>query len=218
VPLTAILNLRGRNANSGCSVLHWPQDLAVGSRVDDLVGGDAGEAVARDVADAVAARLDAVHVGVCEKIHDVGGVGEGDPVVLAVLPRREVAEPAVAVFVGTARTPVVVAGDAAEGAQLLRAQHAVRHGNAQHRRVTLDVPAVLQAQRPEIVVGQLAREMALQLVAELPGALVDEPAIEFCVAVHASREGPAVNAGPGRPECTGRGRAKASALATDAGL
>src|SRR5205085_5716043 len=30
------------------------QDLAVGPRVDDLVGGDAGEAVAGDVADAVA--------------------------------------------------------------------------------------------------------------------------------------------------------------------
>ena len=43
-PLTAILNLRGRNANSGCSVLHWRRISQYGPRVDDLVGGDAGEA------------------------------------------------------------------------------------------------------------------------------------------------------------------------------
>ena len=51
-----------------------------------------------------------------------------------------------------------------------RGQRAVRHGDARHRRVALDVPAVLQAQRAELVVAQLAGEVALQLVAELRGA------------------------------------------------
>ena len=51
--------------------------------------------------------------------------------------------------------------------------------------MALHVPAVLQAQRAEVVVGQLAGEMALELVAELRGALVHELAVEFVVSVHA---------------------------------
>ena len=150
-----------------------------------LKKNDAGEAVAGDVADAVAAGLDAVHVGIGEDVHHVGGVGQGDPVVLAVLPRREVAVAAPLVLVGAALAGVELASDAAEGAQLLGAQLAVRDGHAQHRRMALDVPAVLQAQGPEVVVGKLPGEVALQLVAELGGALVNELAVEFCVAVHA---------------------------------
>ena len=67
------------------------QDLAVGPRVDDLVGRDAGECVAGDVADAVAAGLDAVHVDLGQQVHHVGALGERDPVELQVLARREVA-------------------------------------------------------------------------------------------------------------------------------
>ena len=161
------------------------QDLAVRPRVDDLVGGDAGEAVAGDVPDAVAAGLDAVHVGVGEQVHHVGGVGQGDPVELAVLARREVAEAAAAAFVGAAVAAVELARDAGQRAQLLRAQLAVGHGDAQHRRVALHVPAVLQAQRAEVVVGQLAGEVALELVAELRRALVHEAAVEVVVSIHA---------------------------------
>ena len=95
------------------------------------------------------------------------------------------AEAAAAAFVGAAGAAVELARDAGQRAQLLRAQLAVGHGDAQHRRVALDVPAVLQAQRPEVVVGQLAGEVALELVAELRGALVHELAVEFVVAVHA---------------------------------
>ena len=161
------------------------QDLAVGPRIDDLVGGDAGEAVAGDVADAVAAGLDAVHVGVGEHVHDVGGVAQRDPVELAVLARREVAE-AAAPGVGPVVAAVELARDAREGAQLLRAQLAVGHGDAQHRRVALHVPAVLQAQRAEFVVAELAREVALELVAELRRAPVHEVAVEIVVSVHAA--------------------------------
>ena len=50
--------------------------------------------------------------------------------------------------------------------------------------MALHVPAVLQAQRAELVVGQLAGQVALQLVAELGGAGAHEAAVEIGVAVH----------------------------------
>ncbi len=79
---------------------------------------------------------------------------------------------------------VVLAGDAGQLAQLAAVEHAVGDGDAQHRRVALDVPAVLQAQRAEVVVGELTGQMALQLVAELGRAGVDELAVEIGVGVH----------------------------------
>jgi hypothetical protein len=45
----------------------------------------------------------------------------------------------------------------------LRVQRAVGNGDAQHRRMALDVQAVLQPQMAELVVGQLAGEEALGL-------------------------------------------------------
>ena len=57
-----------------------------------------------------------------------------------VLPRREVAVVA-----------VVLASDAREHAHLPARQQAVRNRHAQHRRMALDVEAVAQAQRAEIV-------------------------------------------------------------------
>jgi hypothetical protein len=50
--------------------------------------------------------------------------------------------------------------------------------------VALHIPAVLQAQRFEVVFGQVAREMALELVAVLRGALVHEELVEIGVVVH----------------------------------
>ena len=51
----------------------------------------------------------------------------------------------------------------------------------------LQVDAVHQPQRLELVLGQLARQAALHLVAELRHALAHELRIEFVVAVHGSR-------------------------------
>jgi hypothetical protein len=67
------------------------QDLAVGPRVHHLVGRDAGQRVAGDVADAVAAGLDAVHVDLGQQVHHVGAARQRDPVELQVLARGEVA-------------------------------------------------------------------------------------------------------------------------------
>jgi hypothetical protein len=79
---------------------------------------------------------------------------------------------------------VVLARDLRQHAQLGARDLPIGHGDAQHRRVALDVPAVLQPQRPELVVGQLARLPALELVAVLGGAGAHELAVEFCVLVH----------------------------------
>jgi len=48
----------------------------------------------------------------------------------------------------------------------------------------LHVPAVLQAQRAEVFVRELAAQVPLELVAVLRGALVDEVAVELGVVVH----------------------------------
>ena len=67
-----------------------PDQFGVRPRIDDLVAGDAGEMVARDVADAIAAGLDRVHLDGGELREDVGHVFESRPVELDVLARREV--------------------------------------------------------------------------------------------------------------------------------
>ena len=51
--------------------------------------------------------------------------------------------------------------------------------------MALHVPAVLQPQRPELFLAELAGEVALQLVAKLRCARVHELAVEIGVRVHA---------------------------------
>ncbi len=149
------------------------QDFRIGTRIHDLVRRHAGQRIAGDVADAVAAGLDAVHVHVGQQVHHVGRGRQRDPVVLQVLTRGEVAVAA-----------VMHAGDVGQLTQLATGQRAIRHGHPQHGRVALHIPAVLQAQRAELVVGQRAGDIALQLVAELRGAGADELAVEVGVGVH----------------------------------
>ena len=66
----------------------------------------------------------------------------------------------------------------------LRVQRAVGNGDAQHVGVQLQIDAVHQPQRPELVLGDLAGQPALDLVAELGDAGIDEIVVEFVVAVH----------------------------------
>ncbi len=70
-------------------------DLAVRARIVDLIGGDAGHVIGGDVADAVAAGLDGVHLYGGELGQDVGHVGQLRPVQLQVLARGEVTVAAV---------------------------------------------------------------------------------------------------------------------------
>ena len=86
--------------------------------------------------------------------------------------------------INAARLAVELAGDAGQGAQLRRAQLAVGNGHAEHRRVALHVPAVLQPQGTKLFLAERAREPALELVAELRGALMNEAAVEIVVLIH----------------------------------
>ena len=57
--------------------------------------------------------------------------------------------------------------------------------------MALDVQAVAQPQRTEVVLGELPGEEALRLVAELRDALLDEPLIDRVVPIHAGDSRPA---------------------------
>ncbi len=152
-----------------------PDQLAPGARVDDLVVGDSCERVARRVPHAVAGGLDRVHLDLGELRQDLGRVLEARPVELDVLAGREVPV-----------TSVILAGDVGERAQLARRQQSIRDRHAQHRCMLLDVEAVFETQRPEFVLGQLAREEAPRLIAELRDAAIHEVLVEFVVAIHPS--------------------------------
>src|SRR2546421_9124745 len=106
---------------------------------------------------------------------DVGHLLELRPVELQVLARREVT---VAL--------VIAPADVGELAQLACGQQPVWDGNTQHRRVALDVKAVTQPQRAELVLRKLAGEEALGLAAELAHSLVHQALIDLVVAVHAA--------------------------------
>ena len=149
------------------------QQLAIGPRIDEFIGRNTGEMVGGDIAHAVAAGLDAVHLDRGELGQDVGHAGEFGPVDLQILARAEMP---VAAVVGVA--------DLGEFAQLERRQRAVRNRNAQHRRVLLHIEAVLQAKRFELVFGQLTGEKTAGLVAKLRNPFVDQSLVVAVVAVH----------------------------------
>ncbi len=150
-----------------------PDDFAVGSRVLQFICGDSGEVIRGHVADAVAARLNRVHFDGCQVCEDVGHILELGPVELDVLAGREVA-------VGA----VIATRHLSQHAQLVGAQQPVRYGDAQHRRMALDVQSVAQAQGSELVFRELAREETLRLVAKLRNPLIDERLVDTVVPVH----------------------------------
>ena len=139
------------------------QNLGPDARVFDLVGRDAGPLVGGDVAHAVAASLHAVQAGPRQVGHGVGQLGELDPVELDVLPGGEMAVVA-----------VVAPRDVRQHAQLVRRQSAVRNGDPQHIGVELQVDAVHQAERLELLLGQFTREPPRHLIAKLGDPLGDQ--------------------------------------------
>ena len=151
------------------------------TRIFELIRRDAGQMIGGHIANAVAAGLDRVHLDAREQLEDVRHGLELRPVVLHVLPGREMT---VAL--------VVLTRDAREHAHLAARQQPVRNRDAQHRRKALDVETVAQAQRAEIVLGQLAGEIALRLVAILGDTLVDEPLVDLVVLIHVRDFSPGV--------------------------
>ncbi|MNE27524.1 hypothetical protein D3C80_1209370 [compost metagenome] len=114
-----------------------------------------------------------MHFHACQFGEDIGRVGQARPVVLDVLAGGEVAI-----------TPVIFAGDMGQHPHLLRIQRTVGNGDAQHVGMELEIDAVHQAQRLERVLGQLAGQPALYLIAKLCHAAFNKCVIEFVVTVH----------------------------------
>ena len=104
------------------------QQLGPRARIGHFVGGGAGELVRGNVADAIAAGLDGVHLHRRQLGKDVGRILQLDPVELEVLARGEMAVAA-----------VVLARDMAQHPHLPAAQRAIRHRDAQHIGVQLQV-------------------------------------------------------------------------------
>ena len=94
-PETAILNLRGSQLNSGCSVDHWRKTSHQGRGSSSSSLAAPAKRIGGDVAHAIAARLDAMHLDVGERAQDLGHVDQLHPVELQILPRGEMAVAAV---------------------------------------------------------------------------------------------------------------------------
>ncbi len=103
-----------------------------------------------------------------------GTLSSARPVELDVLPRREMAV-----------ASVILAGDLGERPKLRRRDETIGNRDPQHRRMLLDIEAVLQAQRAKLVLGQFAAQESLRLVAKLRHPPGYEGRVEFVVAVHA---------------------------------
>ena len=79
---------------------------------------------------------------------------------------------------------VVSAGDMREPAQLTGRQQAIRNGDAQHGRITLDVKAVLQAQGEKLILAELPGQVSTRLVAILRYPFIQQLLIVFLIDVH----------------------------------
>ena len=139
-----------------------------------------------------------MHVHGGEQIHHISRFFNRNPVELDVLTRREVAiaRGQLDTFAGQPSLSrdgflenlfarlIVFAGDLRENAKLGRMQLAVGDRHTQHRRIALNVPAILQAQRAKFVFWEAAIEAAFQLIAVLRCSQFDEFFIEIIVGVH----------------------------------
>ena len=115
-----------------------------------------------------------MHLDACELGENVGRVFERRPVVLDILARREMAVAA-----------IIATSDLGELAHLDRVQRAIGHGDAQHIGVELQVEAVHQPVRAELLLSQFAGEAARDLIAELLDPRRYEGGVETVIMIHA---------------------------------
>ncbi len=169
----ADLELARQIAEFGMEAGPLAKQLGIGARVHDLVLRGTGKMVAADIADAVSAGLDSVHFVLCQIGQQVARFLQLDPVVLDVLARGEMPI-----------SPVVSFGDIGQRVHLPAIQRAIGNGDAQHIGVQLQVKAVHQPQRLELVLGQLAVQPPLALVAKFGHARVDHRLVVMVVFIH----------------------------------
>src|SRR5437762_1748639 len=150
-----------------------PDDFRKNAWILAFICRRAGEMIGGDIAYAVAARLQAMHLDGGEVGKRIGHIHQLDPVELDVLPGRKMAI-----------APVVFARDLRQHPQLPRRERAVRNGDAQHVSVELKIKTVHQPERLEFVFGEFAGEPPLHLISELLDPVPHEARIEFVVPIH----------------------------------
>ena len=148
-------------------------DLAPWARVHDLVFCSARIMVAGRVADTIAAGLDGMHLDLGQLCQNVGNILQRDPVELDVLARGEVAIAA-----------VILARDLAQLAQLATGQLTIGNRDPQHIGVQLEIDPVLQSQRLELVLEDIARQSAGHLSAKLLDPVAHDLRVKFIIPVH----------------------------------
>jgi len=109
------------------------KDFRIGPRIGDLVGGSPREMIGGDVAERIAAGLNAMHLDIGERVQDIRHIDQLDPVILEIGARSEMA-------VAT----IPFAPNHGELAKLPWAEHAVGDGDAQHVGVQLKIKPVPQ--------------------------------------------------------------------------
>ena len=145
-------------------------------RIFDLVRRDAGEMIGRHIANAVARRLDGVHLDFRQRFQNVRRIDELGPIVLEVLARREMA----VAFVPFIR-------DVGEPAHLPRRQRAIGNSDAQHIGVQLEIEPVHQPEGAELLFGQRAGKPPIDLLTKLRHAFADKGRVIFIVAIGGHR-------------------------------
>ena len=166
----AILNLRGRNENSGWSVRCWRSSSAQ-SRGSSISPGATPAHWSVVILRTQLPLVCMPCMPASRQIgHRVGQFFELDPVELDVLARGEMAVVA-----------VIAPRHMRQRAQLRGGQRAIRNGDPQHIGVQLQINAVHEPQRLEFVFGQFAGEAARDLIAEFADTLVHKRAVEVVV-------------------------------------
>ncbi len=69
-------------------------------------------------------------------------------------------------------------------AQLRRGQQTIGHRNPQHGRKALNVQAIAQPQRPEVILRQRSVQKTLRLVTKLLHALLHQRVVDWVISVH----------------------------------
>ena len=157
-------------------------DFAPGAWVFNLFGINASKFVGGDITDAVTTGLNGMHLYVGQFRQDVRHFLNGRPVQLNVLAGADMTE-----------TLVIGPHDMRQTTQLTTRQQAIRNGNTQHGRITLNVEAVLQAKGEKLVFAELIGEKTAGLVAILRHPLFQQPLIVFLIDVHGTVS-PSLNA------------------------
>ncbi|RMU71751.1 hypothetical protein ALP24_05638 [Pseudomonas syringae pv. aptata] len=148
-------------------------DLAPWARVYQFICRHTGKLVGGDVAQAVAAGLDSVHLHGGQFSKNIGNIFKCRPVELYVLTGTDVR----VAF-------IVVARNFRHHARLARGQLTVGYGDAQHWREALNIKTVLQAQRSKLFFAQFPAQVASGLIPELLDAVLDDLLIVIVVYVH----------------------------------